>query len=67
MANVYKLASILRDQSKCTLTQLVLDKCHISGRGASELVTALCNNSTLEYLNLNHNPIGVEGVRHVTT
>ena len=58
MANVYKLASILRD---CTLTQLVLDKCHISGHGASELATALCNNSTLEYLNLNHNSIGVQG------
>jgi len=58
MANVYKLASILRD---CTLTQLVLDKCHISGHGASELATALCNNSTLEYLNLNRNPIGVQG------
>ena len=61
MANVNSLASILRDQSKCTLTRLVLRDCHISGHGASELAAALCKNSTLKCLYLNHNPIGVEG------
>ena len=61
MANVDSLTSILRDQSKSTLTRLVLRDCHISGQGASELAAALCRNSTLKYLNLDHNPIGVEG------
>ena len=61
MANVDSLASILRDQSKCTPTELVLKSCHISGKGASELAAALSKNSTLKQLNLNHNPIGVEG------
>ena len=61
MANVVSLASILRDQSKCTLTWLVLRDCHISGQGASKLAAALCKNSTLQYLYLDHNPIGVEG------
>ena len=61
MENVVSLASILRDQSKCILTRLVLRDCHISGQGASELAAALCKNSTLKYLDLNHNPIGVEG------
>ena len=59
MANVVSLASVLRDQ--CTLTDLVLQDCLISGQGASELAAALCKNSTLQYLNLYHNPIGVEG------
>ena len=61
MANVVSLASILRDQSKGTLTRLELKNCHISGQGASELAAALCKNLTLKQLNLNHNPIGVEG------
>ena len=61
MANVDSLASILRDQSKCTLTELWLRDCHVSGQGASELATALCKNSTLKYLDLHRNPIGVEG------
>ena len=61
MANVDSLASVLRDQSKCTPTELVLKNCHISGQGASELAAALYNHSTLKLLNLSHNPIGVEG------
>ena len=61
MANVDSLASILRDQSKCTLTQLMLKDCQISGQGVSELAAALCKNSTLKHLELDHNPIGVEG------
>ena len=58
LANVDRLAAILRDQSKYTLTWLDLQDCHISGQGASKLATALCQNSTLKYLNLRHNPIG---------
>ena len=61
MANVNRLASILRDQSKCILTWLMLQDCHISGQGASELAAALCKNSTLKCLYLDRNPIGVEG------
>ena len=61
MANVVSLASVLRDQSKCTLTWLVLRDCHISGQGASKLAAALCKNSTLKHLYLDRNPIGVEG------
>ena len=60
-ANVNSLASILRDQSKCTLTVLGLQDCHISGQGASELAAALCKNSFLKHLYLDDNPIGVEG------
>ena len=59
--NLNSLASILRDQSKCALTKLEINDCHISGRGASELAAALCKNSTLEGLRLNGNPIGVKG------
>ena len=61
MANVNSLSSILRDQSKCTLTHLDLEDCHISGQGASDLASALCKNSTLQDLDLNRNPIGVKG------
>ena len=61
MANVVSLASILRDQSKCTLTWLWLQDCHISGQGASELAAGLCKNSTLKRLYMSYNPIGVEG------
>ena len=61
MANMDGLASVLKDHSKCTLTLLYLEDCHISSEGAVELGTALCKNSTLKYLYLNHNPIGVEG------
>ena len=61
MANVDSLASVLKDHSKCTLTQLDLKDCHISSEGAVELAAALCKNSTLKYLDLNHNSIGVEG------
>ena len=64
-ANVDSLVSTLRDQSKCALTKLVLDDCHISGQGASELAAALCKNSTLEELFMSHNPIGMEGATAV--
>ena len=67
MANVDSLASILKDHSKCTLTELYLEDCHISSEGAMELAAALCKNTTLKHLNLNRNPIGehVEGVTAV--
>ena len=55
--NVVTLASIVKEQSKCILTELRLQDCHISGQ---ELATALFQNSTLRHLNLNHNCIGVE-------
>ena len=61
MANVDSLASVLKDHSKCTLTGLDLQDCHISSEGAVKLAAALCKNSTLKCLYLNHNPIGVEG------
>ena len=61
MANVDSLASVLKDHSKCTLTMLVLEDCHISSEGAVKLAAALCKNSTLKHLNLDRNPIGVEG------
>ena len=35
--------------------------CQISSEGAVELAAALCKNSTLKYLDLDHNSIGVEG------
>ena len=67
MANVDSLASVLKDHSKCTLTKLYLRDCHISSEGAVELAAALCKNSTLNRLNLDHNPIGehVEGATAV--
>ena len=67
MANVDSLASVLKDHSKCTLTKLYLDDCHISSEGAVELAAALCKNTTLNDLNLSRNPIGehVEGVTAV--
>ena len=61
MANVVSLASVLKDHSKCTLTVLNLQDCHINSEGAVELAAALCKNSTLKRLYLDHNPIGVEG------
>ena len=61
MANVDSLASVLKDHSKCTLTWLYLEDCHISSEGAVELAAALCKNSTLKLLYLDRNPIGVEG------
>ena len=60
MANVNSLASVLED-SKCILTELNLQDCHISSEGAVELAAALCKNTTLKHLDLDHNPIGVEG------
>ena len=66
MANVNSLASVLRDQSKCALTWLVLEDCHINGQGASELVAALYKNSTLKRLILDHNPISVEGASSIS-
>ena len=60
MENVDILASILSDQSKCTLTVLGLQDCHISEQGANELAAALCKNSTLKHLELEHNLIGVQ-------
>ena len=67
MANVDSLASVLKDHSKCTLTKLLLQDCHISSEGAVELAAALCKNTTLNDLNLSRNPIGehVEGVTAV--
>ena len=59
--NVDILASVLKDHSKCALTVLYLRDCHISSEGAVELAAALCKNSTLKHLDLDHNPIGVEG------
>ena len=59
VANVVSLAPMLRDQSKCTLTVLALQDCNISGQGASELAAALCKNSSLKYLKMDCNPIGV--------
>ena len=61
MANAESLASVLKDHSKCTLTELNLRDCHISSEGVVELAAALCKNSTLKCLVLDHNPIGVEG------
>ena len=61
MANVDSLASVLKDHSKCTLTKLDLQDCHISSEGAVELAAALCKNTTLKHLHLSRNPIGVEG------
>ena len=63
--NVVSLASILKDQSKCVLTELRLTDCCISGQGASELATALYKNSTLKHLSISHNTIGVEGTTAV--
>ena len=67
MANVDSLASVLKDHSKCTLTVLYLDDCHISSEGAVELAAALCKNTTLNDLDLIRNPIGehVEGMTAV--
>ena len=67
MANVDSLASILKDQSKCRLTELYLEDCLISSEGAVKLAAALCKNTALEHLDLNCNPIGehVEGVTAV--
>ena len=61
MTNVDSLVSVLKDHSKCTLTVLKLQDCHISSEGAVELAAGLCKNSTLKHLDLDHNPIGVEG------
>ena len=61
MANVDSLASVLKDHSKCTLTVLWLQDCHISSESAVKLAAALCKNSTLKDLYLDRNPIGVEG------
>ena len=66
MANVDSLASVLKDHSKCTLTVLVLLDCHISSEGAVKLAAALCKNSTLKKLYLDHNLIGVEGASSVS-
>ena len=60
-ANVDSLASVLKDHSKCTLTLLYLQDCHISSEGVVKLVAGLCKNSTLKHLDLDRNPIGVEG------
>ena len=67
MANVNSLASVLKDHSKSTLTELYLRDYHISSNGAVELAAALCKNTTLEHLYLSYNPIGehVEGVTAV--
>ena len=66
-ANVDSLASVLKDQLKCTLTVLILRDCHISSEGAVKLVAALCKNTALNDLDLSHNSIGehVEGATAV--
>ena len=61
MANAERLASVLKDYSKCTLKELDLQDCHISSEGAVKLVAALCKNTTLKHLDFSHNPTGVEG------
>ena len=61
MANVDSLTSVLKDHSKCALTELFLQDCHISSEGAVKLAAALCKNSTLKHLDLDRNSIGVEG------
>ena len=68
MANRLHLSSLLREHSKCTLTDLRLRDCH-SSEGAVELATALCKNTTLRELNLSGNPIGehANGVTAVAT
>ena len=68
MANVISLASLLRNQLRSTLVQLAAGDCHISSEGAVKLQAALHNNSTLKYLDLGYNPIGVhtEGISAVT-
>ena len=58
MANVESLASVFKDHSKCTLTKLCLHDCHIRSEGAVKLAAALCKKTTIEHLNLSHNPIG---------
>ena len=67
MANVDSLASVLKDHSKCTLTMLVLQDCHINSESAVKLAAVLCKKTTLKHLNLSHNPFGehVEGVTAV--
>ena len=57
---VTAIATMLAENK--SLTWLELEDCHISGQGAGELAAALCKNSTLQDLDLNFNPIGVEGV-----
>ena len=49
---------VLNDKSNCTLTFLRLQECCISSEGAVKLEDGLCNNITLQYLNLSKNPIG---------
>ena len=44
MANVDSLASVLKKRSKCTLTELNLQDCHISSEGAVKLAAALHSN-----------------------
>ena len=67
MASVNSLASVLKDHSKSTLTELYLRDCPISSNGPVELTAALCKNTTLQHLDLSDNPIGehVEGVTAV--
>ena len=62
MANVDRLTSILKDQSKCALTIFSLQNCHISSEGAVELAAGLRKNTTLQALNLSFNPIGANVV-----
>ena len=67
MANVDSLASVLKDHTKCTLTVLYLQDCHISSEGAVKLPAALCKITTLKHLCMSCNPIGelAEGVTAV--
>ena len=66
MPNTHHLSLLLREHSKCTLTSLELQDCHISSESAVELATA---NTTLRELDLSGNPIGehVDGVTAVAT
>ena len=58
MTNMVSLASVLRDQSRCTLVLLKLRDCQISSEGAVQLTAGLCKNSTIRALYLTQNPIG---------
>ena len=66
MGNVDSLASVLKDHSKCALTEFYLEDCHINSKGAVKLAAALYKNSTLKHLSLSHNLIGVEGASSIS-
>ena len=69
MANALHFSSLLREHSKCTLTSLRLQSCHISSECAVELATALYKNTTLRELDLSRNLIGehADGMTAIAT